>query len=1064
MIAWFVHNSVAANLLMFVLVVGGLLALPTIRQEEFPAVDSDLIRVSVEYPGATPEEAEESVCLRIEEAIEGTPDIDRINALAVEGACVVTVELVIGSDSESALSEIDSRVQSIDSFPDETERPIISKVLVRGIALFIAISGEADERTLRILGQQARDEIAALPNVSQVELSYARPYEISIEVPEETLRRHGLSLMEVAQAIQTSSLDLPGGSVKTQGGEILLRSVGQAYEGADFEDIVVITRPDGTTVTLDEIADVVDGFEDLDLRAQFNGEPSVVIRIDRIGEEDIRDIVETVKDWLVGFRQELPEGMEATVFANGADDLNARLSSMTTNARSGLLLVVGVLALFLRFRLAMWVAAGVPISLLGAIMCFPLFGITISTLTVMAFILVLGILVDDAIVIGESVHTHEKMGEDQEEAAIKGTLAVYIPVFFGVMTTAAAFVPLIIVPGRMGDFFGFLGTTAIICLFFSLVESQLILPSHLAHRRTTSKGDHSNPLSARWNRFQSMMANGLQRFADDHYGRALDSALRWRYATAAVALGAIIVTVALFSSGRMRYQFFPAVEGDTVTAMLTMPQGIPLDRTEEAILQLQIAAEELEREFEAEFPDQPVIVQTVATLGQQLSMIGGPTDTGVHIGGSHLASFFLQLSPDQDRRIGAKEITQRFREKVGVIPEAVELSFSSDSFSAGEPLNFTLKGGKMEDLTQAAAALRQQLGTYRGVTDIADSFRAGKQEIKLKLREEARPLGLTQSDLARQVRQAFYGEEVQRVQRGRDEVKVMVRYPEEERRSLGALEEMRIRTQNGIEVPFAAVAEAEIGRGFATIRRADRERIVSVTGNVDRDTITPEEIIADVQELLPTLLAPYPGVTYQLDGEQREQRRAFSGLLRASVLALLMIYALLAVPLRSYTQPLVIMSVIPFGAVGAILGHLIMGWDLVFFSVLGIVALSGVVVNASLVLVHYANGQRELGKSVAESLRAAGVIRFRPIFLTSITTFIGLVPLMFEGNVAARPLVPMAIALGYGVLCAALVTLFLVPAGYLIMEDLLSLTKNFKSTGHDGSERLPSVEPPALES
>ena len=1052
-IGWFVHNPVAANLLMFVLVAGGLLALPTIRQEEFPAVDSDLVRISVEYPGATPEESEASVCLRIEEAIEGTPDIDRISAVAVEGACVVTVELVIGGDSETALSEIDSRVQGIDSFPEQTERPVVSKVLVRGLAMFIAISGDADEKTLRVLGQQARDGIAALPGVSQVELSYARPYEISIEVSESTLRRHGLTLSEIARSIQSSSLDLPGGSVKTQGGEILLRSVGQAYQGEDFEDIVVMTRPDGTTVTLDEVATVVDGFEDIDLRARFNGEPAVILRIDRIGDEDILDIVDITQNWLAEYRTTLPEGIRATVFANGAEELNARLNSLTANARSGLILVVAILALFLRFRLAMWVAAGVPISLLGAIMCFPAFGLTISTLTVMAFILVLGILVDDAIVIGESVHTYESQGLPQDEAAIQGTLAVYIPVFFGVMTTAAAFIPLIIVPGRMGDFFGFLGTTSIICLFFSLVESQFILPAHLAHRRTSSKSGGSNPLSTRWRKFQSGMADGLQRFAQVRYGRALDRALEWRYATAAVALATIVMTFALFNSGRMRYQFFPAVEGNKITASLTMPQGIPLERTEQAIRQLQEAAEDLDEELKDEFPGQPIIIQTVASLGQQMNLIGGPTDTAFNAGGSHLASFFLQLSPAGEREIGAKEITRRFREKVGVIPEAVELSFSSDSFTAGEPLNFTLKGGEIEELTQAAAALRSQLSTYRGVTDIADSFRSGKQEVQLSLREEARPLGLTQSDLATQVRQAFYGEEVQRVQRGQDEVKVMVRYPEEERRSLGSLEEMRIRTGRGIEVPFDAVAEAEIGRGFATIRRTDRERIVSVTGNVDRDLITPEQIIADIMTGLPELLSSFPGVTYQLDGEQREQRRAFSGLVNASVLALLMIYALLAVPLRSYTQPLVIMSVIPFGAVGAVLGHLIMGWDLVFFSVLGIVALSGVVVNASLVLVHYANGQRALGRGTRESLKDAGITRFRPIFLTSVTTFIGLVPLMFEANIAARPLVPMAIALGFGVLCAALVTLFLVPAGYLIMEDLLKLVGIQKPQSEEGARQ-----------
>jgi len=1035
-IAWFVHNPVAANLLMAVLVVGGLVALPTIRQEEFPAIDLDIIRVTVEYPGATPEESELSVCLRIEEAIEGTPDIDRMTTVAAEGVCVVTAELIIGGDADVALSEIDNRVQGIDTFPEETERPVVSKLVARGMAMQFAIAGDADERTLKVIGQRARDEVAALPGVSQVSLDFVRPYEISIEVPEETLRRHGLTLDGVSQAVRASSLDLPGGSVKTAGGEILLRSVGQAYRADEFAEIAVLTRQDGTSLALGEIATIIDGFEDIDLRARFNGKPAVIILVERLGEEDILDVVEAVKPWLEEFRTTLPEGIEVTVFADASKDLEARLSAMTRNARSGLILVVAILALFLRFRLAMWVAAGVPISLLGAIACFPTFDVTISTLTAMAFILVIGILVDDAIVIGEAVHSHEDGSETQADAAINGTLEVYIPVFFGVMTTIAAFIPLVIVPGRMGEFFGWLGLTAILCLVFSLIESQLILPSHLAHRRTDSKTGHPNAFVAGWQRFQGRMASGLEEIGRVHYGRALDVAIQWRYVTVAIALGIVVLTIALFASGRMRYQFFPAVEGDSVSAFLTMPQGIPIDQTQSAIAQIQGAVDELERELEAEHPGLPIIKQSVATIGSQMNMNGGPPDMSVRIGGAHLASFILQLSPAAERPVGAVEITRRLREKVGTVPDAVELAFSSDTFSAGEPLNFQLSGSSVEQLTLAAAELRAKLATYRGVTDIADSFRAGKQEVQLSLRDEARPLGLSQIDLARQVRQAFYGEEVQRIQRGRDDVKVMVRYPAEERRTLGSLEEMRIRTRERVEVPFDAVAHASLDRGFATIRRTDRERVVRVTGDVDRAIVTPEKVIGEVQLWLPSMLARYPGVTYELDGEQREQKRAIGGLLRGVVIALLLIYALLAVPLKSYVQPLVIMSVIPFGAVGAILGHLIMGWDVVFFSVLGIVALSGVVVNASLVLVHYINGQRALGRPLLDCVRAAGMVRFRPIVLTSMTTFIGLVPLMFEGSVAARPLVPMAIALGYGVLCAAVVTLFLVPAGYVILSDL----------------------------
>ena len=1044
-IAWFVHNPVAANLLMVVLVAGGVMALPTIPQEEFPSIDTDMARISIEYPGAAPVEVEESVCIRVEEAIEGATDIDRIHSLAVEGICVVTIELVLGSDTDAALAEIDNLVNGIDTFPDEAKQPVISKLIMRNPVLQLAISGQTDERTLRVLGQRARDEIALLPGVSQVTLGYSRPYEISIEVPEENLRRHGLTMDAIANSIRASSLDLPGGSVKTAGGEILLRSIGQAYRGREFDEIVVLTHADGTSLHLDEIAIVRDGFEDIDLRARLNGAPAVVVRVERVGDEDTLDIADQVYAWSQGFRTTVPDGIEVTIYDDQSVDLIARLSALTSNARSGLFLVVGVLALFLRFRLAMWVTAGVPISLLGALMLFPTLGITISTLTVMAFILVLGILVDDAIVIGESVHTHEQESESQVEAAIRGTQEVYIPVFFGVLTSVAAFIPLIIVPGRMGRFFGVIGVTAILCLFFSLVESQLILPSHLAHRRTRSKRGEPNAFVARWTRFQTTMSDGLTRLARVHYGGALERAIEWRYVTAAIALGVVIITIALFSSGRMRYQFFPSVDGDIIFATLTMPQGIPLGATEKGVAELQDSAEALRAELATSHPDETFIRHTFSSIGRQLAR-DGPTDLRPETGGAHLAEVALELSPAMEREIDTVTIAGRWRDLTAPIPDAVELAFTTQAFHAGAAIDIQLRGADLDSLVQAATSLRAKLATYKGVKDLADSFRAGKQEVELSLRPEARPLGLTHRDLARQVRQAFYGEEVQRIQRGRDDVKVMVRYPELERRSLGALEEMRIRTGDGTEVPFVAVADAKLGRGFATIRRTDRMRVVSVTGDVDRSVTTPERVLAEVQKDMPALLAPYPGVDFMLEGEQREQGKALGGLVRGAILALMIIYALLAIPLKSYVQPLVIMSVIPFGAVGAILGHLIMGWDIVFFSVLGIVALSGVVVNASLVMVHYINLRQDRGLAYLDAVREAGVARFRPIVLTSLTTYLGLVPLMFEAAVPARPLIPMAIALGYGVLFASAVTLFLVPCGYVIMDDLLGV---LRSRGRD---------------
>ncbi|MDP6979241.1 MAG: efflux RND transporter permease subunit [Myxococcota bacterium] len=1047
-IAWFVRNPVAANLLMALLVAGGVLALPMIRQEEFPAIETDIVQISVEYPGASPGEIEESVCVRVEEEIDGTPDIKRINTKAVEGACVMFVELVIGANTDASVSEIESRVNALDTLPDDSDPPVISKLITKRQVLEVALSGHVAERELKVIGERARDQIASLPEVSQVNLKYDRPYEISIEVSEDALRRHGLSIGQVADAVRRSSLDLPGGSVKTVGGEILLRTVAQAYEGNEFERIIVMTRNDGTIVRLNEIATIIDGFEETDLRATIDGVPTVVVEVSLIGDEDILDAAAAVREWMADFIPTLPEGVTLQVFNDESIDLTARLNALTRNARSGIILVLLVLTLFLRFRLAMWVAAGVPISLLGAVMLFPTFAISISTLTVMAFILVLGILVDDAIVIGESVHQHEQKGKSQEQAAIEGTQEVFVPVTFGVMTTVAAFLPLILVPGNMGEFFGVIGYAAIICLAFSLIESQLILPGHLAHRRTSSKKGRPNPVVAKWQQLQESMAAGLERVGRSGYGRLLDSAIDWRYASTAAAVGVLLLAMTLFTSGRMRYQFFPPVEGDMVYATLTMPQGVPLERTQIAVKQLEDAAAQVKQEFDEKLPGPSIVKHVMVTIGDKLFR-GGPQMPDSQGGGSHLAEVGIELVSAMERETSAGEVERRWREVAGAIPDAIELTFSSIDFSAGKPIEIELRGGTLEDLTQAAAMLRGELATYRGVMDIADTFRAGKQEVKLRLRDEARMLGLTQFDLASQVRQSFYGEEVQRIQREGDDVRVMVRYTEDERHSLGSLDDMRIRTVEGVEVPFSAVADVELSRGFATIERTDLQRAVSVVAEVERSTTTPENVLGDLTPKLDGLLAGYPGVTWRLAGEQEEHHSAMMGLFRGAALALLIIYGLLAIPLNSYTQPFIIMSVIPFGIVGAILGHYIMGWDIVFFSILGMVALSGVVVNSSLVLVHTINRLRGEGLEFMDAVTQAGKRRFRPIVLTSATTYLGLLPLMFEASPPAIPLIPMAISLGYGVLYASIMTLLMVPVGYVILDDWQRLLRGLGSRESD---------------
>jgi multidrug efflux pump subunit AcrB len=1036
-IAWFAHNPVAANLLMWILVVGGLLALPRTHQEEFPNIEIDAVRINVPYLGAAPAEVESGVCIRVEEAVQGTEGIDKISSSASEGNCSITIELVAGVDKTKVANDIKSKVDAIDSFPAETETPVTAEVSIMATVLQIAVSGHADERTLKLVGQRLRDDIAALPGISQVELLFARPYEVAVEVSEQTLRRHGLTMAEVGRAIEHSSLDIPGGSLKTEGGEILLRTRGQAYRGHEFEDIVVLTRIDGTSVTLGEIATVVDGFEDSDLQARFDGEPAVALKVSRVGEEDILLIAEEVKNFLQQARLEVPEGIELTIWQDESQDLVDRLDALAKNARSGLLLVLLVLTLFLRFRLALWVAVGIPVAMLGTLAVFPLADISISTMSVMAFILVLGIMVDDAIVVAERVFFHEQHGKPRLAAAIQGTQEVSIPVIFGVFTTMVTFIPIIAIPGPMGSFFAPLGYTVIIALLFSLVESQLTLPTHLAHRKEEAKPG-SIAVFNRWLALQGKIAGSLELLASNYYLPLVQRAVRWRYLTVAIGLAVLAITIGIFASGRMQFQFFPAVEGNHLYATLTMPEGTPVEETSRAVARMEQAAEQLRAELDlSRAEDEPsAIVHVFSSIGTFIPKGSISPSGGAQ---SNVAEIGIELNlPAAHAETPTSTFANRWRELTGSIPDAVELGFTSQAFGAGNAIEFELYGKKFDELRDAAAELRMALQTYNGVLDVTDTFRAGKQEVQLTLLPGARNLGITLRDLGQQVRQAFYGYEAQRIQRGKDDIRVMVRYPEAERRSLGDLESMRIRAADGTEVPFSSVATAALARGYTTIRRVDGQRVVSVIADVNRTVTTPEVVIgAVIENELADIISRHPGVTFELAGEAGQRIESMASLAGTALLALLLIYALLAIPLKSYLEPLVIMSVIPFGAVGAVLGHMLLGLDLVFFSLLGMVALAGVVVNSSLVMVDYINRQRQTEQDLEWVVAHAGSVRFRPIVLTSLTTFAGLAPMMIYSSVSTHMFVPMAASLAFGVLMGTVVTLFLVPSLFMVVEDWL---------------------------
>ena len=1050
-ITWFVKNPVATNLMMMIFLAGGFISYSNLNQEEFPDIDFGMVQVSVAYLGATPAESESAVCLRIEEALEGTEDIDRLTSTAREGGCDANAQLANGADLNRVLNDIKGKVDAISTFPLETEKPIVRAFTSSGNVMTLALASEASDRDLKLFAEEVRLQIVDLDEISTVNIEYIRPFEISIEVSEFTLRQYGLTLDQISRAIDLASLDLPGGTLRTDSGEILLRTKGQVYSGDEYADIVVQSFPDGTQLRLRDIATIKDGFQEGYLDARLNGVNAAIIDVRRVGNEDIVEAARQVNEWMGSAELDLPEGMTLKVITDSALATSDRIGTVARNAYTGLVLVLIILALFLRFKLAIWVAAGIPIAIAGALSLFPTVGLTISSLTVMGFILVLGIIVDDAIVVGERIHSFERKGYSKEDAAIEGAVEVSVPVIFGVLTTIAAFLPILILQGQMGAFFNAIGGVVVFCLVASLVESQLILPGHIAHRKTEGYLFEHSRIVKFWQGFQGKIANSMEYFAEHGYRRALRKMLKYRYATWALATGVIFITVGLLMSGRVVFQFMPAIEGNVVYGTVNMPPGVPGYITENAVDLMEAAAVELSAELQEEFailkasgaaPETTErVVDSVLTIIGGQAPREGPAIPGRGGGSSEVAEVVLYLAPFFDRgELSSEMIRDRWRDKVGTIPDALELTFVSDSFSAGDAINYRLEGRDEDNLKIASSQLAADLARYPGVFDISDSFRAGKQEVQIQILEKGKTLGLTLNDLARQVRQAFYGAESQRIQRGMDDVRVMVRYPEEDRQSLGNLEDLLIRTPSGAEVPFLSVADFSLGNTYSSINRQDGRRVITVRADIDRTVVKPEEIRAELIAKYQRQWAEELDVEMVVGGEGEQQLDSVSELFSTFPLAMMLIYALLAIPLKSYTQPLIIMSVIPFGAIGAIVGHWIMGADLVFFSLLGIIALSGVVVNASLVLVVSINRLRDEGVGMVAAVSQAGMLRFRPIILTSMTTFIGLVPLMMTANPATAFIVPMAVSLAWGVVFATVITLFLVPALYVILHDFAGHT------------------------
>jgi len=1065
-IAWFVRNPVAANIIMILIIVSGLYAVTKkIPLETFPAFEQDVVNVTVSYPGATAREVEEGIAIRIEDAIGDLPGIERIYSDASESRALVRAEIRKTYNTTKLLNEIKTRVDGISSFPEDAERPTVEQLIrTRAVITVVVEQENSDEIALRTVTEQIRDEIRGLSNITQVSMGGIRPWEISITVPETSLRQYDLTLDDIARTIRNASRDIPGGTIKTESGDILVRALGQAYKRDDFASIRVISRNNGTSITLDQIATINDGFTEDPLYSKFDGKNAAFINVSRVGDQNAIQIADEVKAFIDSRSETLPAGLKLSYWQDSSKTVKARLDTLTRSLIQGIGLVLLLLALFLRPYLAFWVSIGIPISFLGALALMPYLGMTLNLVSMFGFILVLGIVVDDAIVTGENVYSDLQKNGDPLKAAIQGTQKIATPVTFGVLTTVAAFLPLLLIDGRRGPIFAQIPMVVIPVLLFSLIESKFVLPSHLRNMKLRQKPEKFNILM----RMQGYIANGLEVFIKKIYRPFLDFTLNWRYLTLSIFIAVLIITISIVASGRYKYTFFPRIESEIITATIEMPEGTSIKTTEKYVNVMVKAAETLQAkyiepldkddknevklnsenndsiEIGKEKQGKKLIQHILVTVGSAGRRPRGSS------GVSNIATVTFETIPPEQRKlkISSRTLVAEWQKLIGPIPGVKELSFRAELGRGGEPIDVQLKGNDFLVLNEVAQLVKSKLTEYDGLFDIQNSFEGGKEEVQLRIKPEAEQLGLNQNSLGQQVRNAIFGAEAQRIQRNQSEIRVVVRAPKDERYALSDLQNLKIRTSTGALVPLSEVADITIGQGSSKITRVDRQRIINVTADLNKDKISATKVVADLKKWFPSVEAKYPGVSFDMEGEQREQRKFGASLQFGFTIALIVIYILLAVPFGSYFQPLMVMSVIPFSIIGAIGGHAIMGLSLSISSIMGLLALIGVVVNDSLVLVDYANKRIKEGMPVAEAVRVSGGARFRPILLTSLTTFAGLTPLIREESTQAQFLIPMAVSLGFGILFATLLTLVLIPTFYLIVEDIKNIPQKISDLIH----------------
>ncbi|WP_461537477.1 efflux RND transporter permease subunit [Spongorhabdus nitratireducens] len=1019
-IAWMVRNRVTPNLLMLVCLIGGLVMSLLIRKEVFPEFDLDYVYVSVSYPGSTPDEIEQGVVLAIENEIRGIEGIKEITSTASEGFGRVVAEVMKGADPDNVLRDIDQAVDTISTFPDEAEKPTVTRSPRKWETMELVLHGDASDLALRQLGEEVKDRLLKHKGLTQVEIDNPLDYEVQVEISRDQLRRYDLSLSTVAATIQNSALELSGGTIRSDSGDIILK-VDQKQEWArEFSTIPLLTQKDGSTLFLGDIARVRDGFEEANEYDLYQGQPATYINIYRTGDQTPIGISDAVKEVMPELLAMLPPGVGLDISDDDSVIYQQRMDLLMKNAFLGLLLVLIVLGLFLEFRLAVWVTMGIPVSFLGAMLLLPSVDVSINMVSMFAFIIALGIVVDDAIIAGENIYEHMQQGMSFVDSAIIGAREVAVPLTFSILTNIVAFMPLYSLPGFMGKMFVAIPLVVSSVFVISWIESLLILPTHLAHLKKES----SSFWVQQFNRVQRSVDKSLTRFVQGSFRPWLEKVIRHRYLAVSLGLVLLVLVLAFISSGRMGFSLMPRTESDRASVVATLPFGAPLAQKEALREQLEAAAYRV--------ADKHGRDQLLKSVGASIR------ESEVRV--------FMELQEPDIRPINTGQVVKLWRQETGDIPGLNGIVYSSTGRGpgGGKALTVELSHRDSQVLEQASAKLATALEDYVGVSDIEDEFSAGKTMMTLKILPAGESLGLTAQNIARQVRDAFYGAQALRQQRGANEFKVMVRLPESERLSEYDLEHLEIRTPDGSYVPLYQVAEVVRGISPATISRREGRRTNDITANVEPRPSTPMVVNALREDVFPVLKAAYPGLEINLQGSQARQAESMSSLMLSGLLALALIYALLAIPFRSYTQPLIVMVVIPFGLVGAVAGHLLMGYSMSIISILGIVALSGVVINDSLILVNYANKQHEAGKSALTAIVDAAVRRFRPIILTTMTTFGGLVPMIFETSRQAKFLIPMAVSLGFGILFATFITLVLLPCLYGILEDMKVLPSYFK--------------------